>query len=231
MDHDVLGTSIRPKDFTSAARTHGRFFARYQFAGQFAAGKRVLDAACGSGFGSAWLARSGGSVLGVDLDDEMLREAAHWTRPEQGLPKLQFRKGDLAKPFDPGTQFDLIVSFETMEHVRDPNVCLANFSACLADGGLAIISIPNGAKELADGNWDPAHQVHFAAEDFRRMTTGCFGRVEFYSQVMRRGPAHYFRKALGLGKHNANDYHFVPGLDERAKTWLAVCRQPLRAGQ
>ncbi len=224
MDNNVLGTSICPKDFDTAARQHGRFFARYRLAGNHAAGKNVLDAACGSGFGSAWLARSARSVLGVDLDETMLAEAAHWMLPELALANLRFQKHDLAEPFAPGTRFDLIVSFETLEHVRDPAAVLANFAAHLAPGGLAIISIPNGSKELRDGDWEPSHHVHFSAEDFPRLVAASFGHAEYYSEILHRGLRHYLRKLCGGGRHHADDYRFLPGLDERAKTWVALCR-------
>jgi 2-polyprenyl-3-methyl-5-hydroxy-6-metoxy-1,4-benzoquinol methylase len=224
VDDNVLGTKICPKDFDTAARQHGRFFARYRLAASHAAGKDVLDAACGSGFGSAWLARTARSVLGVDLDDVVLGEAAHWTQPAQAFANLRFQKHDLAEPFAAGTRFDLIVSFETLEHVRDPAAVLANFAAHLTPGGLAIISIPNGSKELRDGDWEPSHHVHFSAEDFRRLVAGSFGQAEFYSEFLQRGLRHYLRKICGGGRHHADDYRFVPGLDERAKTWVAICR-------
>lgn len=227
MDDNVLGTKICPKDFDTAARQHGRFFARYRLAERHAAGKNVLDAACGSGFGAAWLARTAQSVLGVDLDDAMLAEAAHWTGPGQSLANLRFQKHDLEEPFAAGTQFDLIVSFETLEHVRDPGVVLANFAAHLAPGGLVIISIPNGTKELREGNWEPLHQVHFSSDDFRRLIAANFRLAECYSQVMHCGLRHYLRKICGGGRHHADDYRFVPGLDERAKTWVAMCSKAI----
>ena len=209
-----------------AARRHGRFFARYRLAAGYAEGKTVLDAACGSGFGSAWLARSARTVLGVDLDEAMLGEAAHWTRPDQALANLRFEKHDLTQPFKAGTRFDLVVSFETLEHVRDPGAVLANFAAHLVPGGLAIISIPNGTKELHDGDWESTHHVHFTADDFRHLVAANFGLAECYSEFLHRGLGHYLRKAFGGGKHHADDYRFVPGLDERAKTWLAFASRP-----
>src|SRR5687768_5421340 len=77
MDKDVLGTVVRPTDFSTAFKRHGRHFARYLFAAKLAPGKRVLDIACGGGFGSAYLAMYGQarSVMGMDLDDEILEHA------------------------------------------------------------------------------------------------------------------------------------------------------------
>ena len=224
MENNVLGTQVCPTDFTVAARRHGRHFSRYLLASRYAAGKRVLDAACGGGFGSAWLAKRAASVLGVDLDETMLQTA----RLSFQLNNLRFQKHDLHAPFDETLRVDLVTSFETLEHVRDPHVCLANLAGCLEMDGVALISIPNGTKELREGDFEPSHLVHYSAIDFEDMTRRKFGQVELFSQVLHRGPVHYFRKTFGLGRHHAHDYRFKPGLDDNAKTWLAVCRQPRR---
>jgi 2-polyprenyl-3-methyl-5-hydroxy-6-metoxy-1,4-benzoquinol methylase len=222
MEDNVLGTSICPTDFTTAARRHGRHFSRYLLAARQAGDKRILDAACGGGFGAAYMARTARSVLGVDLDDEMLRIA----RSAFSAPNLTFARHDLHDPFGPDVRFDLITSFETMEHVRDPDVCIANFARAMAPDGVLMLSVPNGAKELRDGDFEPSHLVHFSADDLSRMTGRCFAQVEPYSQVLHRGLAHYARKLIGTGRHHAKDYRFVPGFDDAAKVWLAICRGP-----
>src|SRR3546814_2694630 len=76
---------------------------------------RVLDAACGEGFGSALLARAGAhSVLGVDIADSAITHA----RSRYGAqPVLSFARADVcALDAFPDNSFDLIVSFETLEH-------------------------------------------------------------------------------------------------------------------
>lgn len=224
MEDNVLGTDVHPADFAEAASKHGRHFARYLRAAPLAAGTHVLDAACGGGFGSAYLATIADSVVGLDLDDDLLALA----RATYAGDSIEFRRHDLNFPIEGDRQFDLITSFETLEHVRDARTCLANMAAALAVDGTAVVSVPNGMLELRKGDHKDYHKTHFSAEQFEALLSGQFESVELFSQVLHRGLGHYVRKWTGQGKHHARDYRFTPGLDENAKTWLAVCREPRR---
>src|ERR1051326_6605657 len=74
--------------------------ARYAFAARLARGKRVLDAGCGAGYGSAELARSAGTVVGIDC----AAEAIEYAREHYGLPNLQFQLGSCTElPFAGGS--------------------------------------------------------------------------------------------------------------------------------
>ncbi len=114
---------------------------RYAFAAGFAAGKRVLDAACGEGYGSALLARVGASVLGVDIAEDSV---AHARQRYAGVERLSFAHGD-ATLLDQyaDASFDLITSFETLEHVLEQERMVAGFRRLLAPGGLLLISSPD----------------------------------------------------------------------------------------
>ncbi len=225
LPRDVLGTSILPRDFRAAARRHGRAFARYGFARRLARGRRVVDAACGGGFGSAYLAEVAEQVVGIELDEPMLAFARSTFQREN----LSFRRHDLHEPLDLERPLGLVVSFETLEHVRSPQQCLSVLAGALADDGIAVISVPNGQKELAAGDYKEYHERHFSAEGFAQLLAGAFEQVEPRSQVYRKGLGHYVRKLTGRGGHHAAGYAFVPGFDEQAKTWLAVCRRPRRS--
>lgn len=114
-------------------------FARYAWAAQFALGKRVLDAACGMAYGTAMLAAAGASeTVGVDLDSEVIAKA------DAGAPPgTRFVVGDLRKlPFDDG-EFDLVVCFEAIEHVTEPELVLDELSRILSHNGVLIVSTPN----------------------------------------------------------------------------------------
>ncbi len=112
---------------------------RYVWARQFCASKRVLDAACGSGFGSAILAETADSVLGVDCSDEALEFAVRrWP-----LPNVRFEKLDLMNEMDELSLFDVIVSIETVEHIERPvDETVALFAEYLAGGGILVLSHP-----------------------------------------------------------------------------------------
>jgi 2-polyprenyl-3-methyl-5-hydroxy-6-metoxy-1,4-benzoquinol methylase len=224
VEKDYLGTSVCPRDLQTAAVTHGRHFARYLYASKYGVGKRILDAACGSGFGSAYMAELADFVLGLDLDDGLIKLA----REKYPLPNLRFEVHDLNKPITDAGLFDLITSFETLEHVRRVRRCLSNLAHVLTDHGIALISVPNGTKELLESKEKPYHKVHFSAADFDDLLHGQFSHVELFSQVYASNVSHYLRKFIGKGTHHASNYRFVRGLQDEAKTWLARCMKPRR---
>jgi len=216
-------TGIHPKDFRTAAMEHGRHFSRYLFAAAYAEDKYILDGACGNGYGSAYLARSARFVLGLDLD----RQRISFARDNFSFRNLRFEVQDLHERIETKTPFDLLISFETLEHVRDPSHLLANMVHSLADDATALISVPNGTKEKRSGG-KHYHPNQFSSKQFQALLSSCFQEVRPHSQVYHAGLGHYLGKLAGRGTHQAKDYRFVPGFDEQAKTWLAVCEKPRR---
>jgi SAM-dependent methyltransferase len=114
---------------------------RYAFALPLARGRRVLDAACGEGYGSALLSTVAASVLGVDIADAAL---AHARSRYATHANLRFERGD-ATALDalPAATFDLIVSMETLEHVAAHESMIDGFARLLAPGGLLLLSSPD----------------------------------------------------------------------------------------
>jgi SAM-dependent methyltransferase len=113
---------------------------RYALARRFVAGKRVLDVACGEGYGSALLARVAASVTGVDIGAEAV---AHARSRYGAVPHLRYLQGDATALDLPAACFDVIVCFETLEHLHDHEALLAGFQRLLAPGGLLLISSPD----------------------------------------------------------------------------------------
>lgn len=114
---------------------------RYAWARGFARGRRVLDAACGEGYGSALLADAATSVLGVDISDTAV---AHARARYAGRPNLAYERADAtALHALPDASFDLIVSFETLEHVEAQEALVSGFARLLAPGGLLLLSSPD----------------------------------------------------------------------------------------
>jgi SAM-dependent methyltransferase len=113
---------------------------RYAFALPFARGRRVLDAACGEGYGSALLARAATSVLGLDLSAEAIE---HARLRYGGRTNLRFEVADVTALELPPASFDLVVSFETLEHVEAQDAMLAGFARALGEDGLLLVSSPD----------------------------------------------------------------------------------------
>ena len=112
---------------------------RYAAVAPFAAGKRVLDAACGEGYGSYVLAQFATTVTGVDVSADTIAHAgARYARAN-----LAFAAGSVTHLPLPAASVDLIVSFETIEHLSEQREMLAEFRRVLADDGVLVISSPN----------------------------------------------------------------------------------------
>jgi len=113
---------------------------RYHFASRWAAGRRVLDVACGEGYGSALLARHAASVVGVDI----AREAVdHASATYAGVANLEFRCAPCtALPLGDAT-VDLAVSFETLEHIETQERFLDELARVLHPEGVLLLSCPN----------------------------------------------------------------------------------------
>lgn len=115
---------------------------RYAFARRFAAGKRVLDAACGEGYGSALLGTVAAGVVGVDIDASAIAHAIQ--RYGEG-DRVRFVTGSCSALPLPDASVDAVVSFETIEHLdaADQPKMLVEFARVLKPDGLLVISSPN----------------------------------------------------------------------------------------
>lgn len=114
---------------------------RYVFAGDLVRGRNVLDAACGEGYGAAYLARTAHSVSAVDISEDAITHA----RSRYRADNLEYQVADCCRlPFG-DDQFDCIVSFETLEHLGDQSGLLKEFRRVLQPGGFLLISSPDKA--------------------------------------------------------------------------------------
>jgi SAM-dependent methyltransferase len=113
---------------------------RYGAVLPLARGKRVLDAACGEGYGSALLADVAAEVVGVDQSNEVVAHAIARYAHESCTRFICASVTNLPLP-DAST--DLVVSFETIEHLTEQEAMLAEFRRVLTPQGLLVISSPN----------------------------------------------------------------------------------------
>lgn len=152
---------------------------RYLSVASLCRGKAVLDAACGEGYGSRILASFALKVDGVDIDAGTIGAA----QQKYPLDNLRFAQADLcALPFEMD-QFDVICSFETIEHIADPFAALAEFRRVLKPGGLLIISTPDKTiynQSLAEPN--SFHVREFERDEFLDVLKARFSHVESYGQ-------------------------------------------------
>jgi SAM-dependent methyltransferase len=148
--------------------------ARYWWAGDLVAGRTVLDAGCGVGYGAAMLAAAGAAeVVGVDVAADAIAAAA------AANPGIDFTVGDIhALPFDDG-RFDVVVCFEVIEHVDGQDEAIAELSRVLGDDGVLAMSSPNRGVYPA-GN--PHHLHEYVPDELRAALGARFANVELRRQ-------------------------------------------------
>lgn len=152
--------------------------ARYRFALQWAPGADILDAPCGTGYGTVLLgAASARSVVGIDLAEEAIAAAnADW-RP----PNTRFEQMDAMQlPFR--DEFDLAVCLEGLEHVPDGPRLVDGLARALRQTGVLIISTPNSASMEGGHSGNPFHVREYTATEFRELLTPRFAEVRLYYQ-------------------------------------------------
>ena len=134
---------------------------RYRFAARHARPGRLLDIACGVGYGTRLLAdeaREVSEAVGVDLSEEVISYA----RDRYAGPRVEFRFANALSFQDPDG-FDTIVSLETIEHVRNPELLIENLVRLLRPAGILIASVPTTPS--VDVN--PHHLHDFNERSFR----------------------------------------------------------------
>lgn len=155
---------------------------RYAFARRFVAGKRVLDAACGEGYGSALLADVAAEVTGVDVDATAV---AHATSRYASKTNARFERADVTRLGFENASFDVVISFETLEHLEAHDALVAGFARVLADDGLLLLSSPDKHtySEVA-GFRNEFHVRELYREELVDLLTPHFPHVRLYGQKL-----------------------------------------------
>jgi ubiquinone/menaquinone biosynthesis C-methylase UbiE len=147
---------------------------RYELAGAHARGKRVLDVACGTGYGAGILVDQGGAaaVMGIDIDPL----AVDYATRRYGRTNVLFRAASAASTGLADHAIELVTTFETIEHVPDPAALLNEFARVLAPGGTLILSTPN------DRGPTQFHVHSFTPDALRKLLTRCFVPTAWWGQ-------------------------------------------------
>ncbi len=211
----------------------------YEWIAAGVAGRRVVDMACGEGYGSDVLARSARSVVGVDANPEAHEHA----RLRYVRPNLRFER-DLVESF--AEPCEAVVFLQTIEHVQDAGAILEHFKSMLEPGGIAYVSTPNLltlAPPGAEKSDNPWHVREYRAAEFRELCEAHFDRVEllglFHARKLRvhelaiRLGWDAVHRSLGLTRRfydrftpsiSTSDFVLRPGDLDRSLDFLAVCR-------
>jgi 2-polyprenyl-3-methyl-5-hydroxy-6-metoxy-1,4-benzoquinol methylase len=143
-------------------------FKVYKFAAQFCHGKRILDVGCGTGYGTAYLAETASSGVGIDLSQHAIRYA----RKRYRHPRLSFLRMNAESLGFADGSFDFVISTENFEHLQDQNGCLREISRVLKDDGMLLLATPN--CELFVGMHNPYHIHELDYEELLLKVTAFF---------------------------------------------------------
>ena len=163
---------------------------RYVFAGQYVSGKDVLDVACGTGVGTAFLRAAGARrVWGLDIDGDAIAFA------KARYLECEFLQCDATYLCLPDNSVDVVVSFETLEHLNNQREFLMECRRVLRPGGTLVCSTPN----LAISRWSASNPFHFREfypTEFRELLASDFASVELFGQRNRAFLSYVPRKML-----------------------------------
>ncbi|CAI2433389.1 Probable S-adenosylmethionine-dependent methyltransferase MSMEG_2350 [Serratia fonticola] len=210
--------------------------ARYQWAASFVrSGDTVLDAACGLGYGS-YLIQCGtmaSKTLGIDGSDYAIHYARH--NFSSRVDGLDFALGMLPEALKDiaDNSVDVVISFETLEHVPEPQALLAEFHRVLTPAGRIIVSVPN---DWSDETGEDPNPFHLHVYTLDKLRDELKDHYEF-EQLVVQSATHY--------KNGAGSKEWVPAKRElyavpgdidaheapKAEWWLAVGMKPALNGE
>lgn len=205
---------------------------RYAFALSLARGKRVLDAACGEGYGSNLLASVAEEVVGVDISAKAIEHARSAYGAEANL---RFERSDAANLNFPDGHFDVVVSFETLEHLQAQAELVAGFARVLAADGVLLISSPDKhTYSDVSGFRNEFHVRELYREELLGLLSPHFRQIRLYGQKLLFQSALWSLDGSGQGEASStasgDGKSLVAGLAYAPLYFVAACsRTPLPA--
>lgn len=139
--------------------------------------RRIIDIACGAGYGSAMLAEASpsSSVVGVDYDSR----AIEFATKQYNRENLTYRNGSIVTWTDgtiPLGEFDMITSFDTLEHILHREIAMESISRNLSDDGIMLFSTPCRKENILNPGWEH-HKIEYSARDLYSFLSRYFQRV------------------------------------------------------
>ena len=165
---------------------------RYEFAKKFIVNKQVLDIACGSGYGTKMLKEGGAlQVDGVDIDEDVIEYASYRNKAEG----VFYYVGN-AQTYRSEKKYDVIVSYETVEHVADFKQYFENISANLNEDGIFIVSTP-----ISDMDFNPKPYLRFHLREwgfkaFQKEVANHFEIKDVLLQITGKNRSTFIKKVI-----------------------------------
>ena len=186
--------------FYSGNLVYQEHLSRYRFVRGFLKGKTVLEIGSGPGDGTKYLAEAAKEITAVEIDPERRSFAIE----NFSAPNISFAEMDARRLGFKDNRFDAVVSLEVIEHMSEHDLFVSEIRRVLNDGGLAILSTPNKDVVRLEGSTsNAAHVKELDFDEFRRLLSGKFAKVDLYGQTRGKGVS-----GKGRALHD-----FVRGID------------------
>lgn len=172
-----------------------RHIASYYFSLPLTKGKTVIDLGCSDGYGSSLIAKSAKEIIALDIDRQTIEEA----RKKYKNENLKFKIGN-ALMLNWKNKFDIVVSFQVIEHIKDVGMYLNQINKILKDKGIFICSTPNRLLRLSKGQkpWNKFHVHEYEAEELLSILKNHFLRVDVFGLHASRDIYEVEKKRLRL---------------------------------
>lgn len=152
---------------------YARHIAAYRHAATLAAGRRVLDAGSGEGFGTQTLSTVAQEVVGVDYSETAVAESRRlWC--DGSRPNLRFERVDLTQPGSFQETFDVVLNFQVLEHIQNPAPFLRGLSERIGPDGVLMLTTPNRLRTISE---NPYHVREYTPDELHKELSAVFGSV------------------------------------------------------
>lgn len=155
--------------------TYGEHLSRYLAVKDIVSGKTVLDVASGTGYGAKIIAQYAKKVHGVDYN----HEAIDYSKKHFSAGNIEYQVGDALEIPLPDNSVDVVISFETIEHLSDPKRFIEEVKRVLKSEGQFVVSTPND-DEFIEGNEFHLHE--FTLKELQKLIQKNFINSNFYYQ-------------------------------------------------
>lgn len=176
------GERYIPNEFNEKENISEMHLNRYNFSLSFVKNKTVVDIACGEGYGSNLLAQNAKNVLGIDIDQNSIEHAKNKYKKDN----LSFLIGSAEKIEASDNSIDVLVSFETIEHVKESvqKNFISEAHRILKPEGIFIVSTPD--KDISGEGHNEFHIHELNKKEFLNMLQVHFKKIDLYGQNIKK---------------------------------------------